>query len=387
MMKKAIILVILSMALSITACDNRQDAASQPESIIATDAVRSSTAETTQPQIELRPAAADTDPLTNIVRCDPIRLPDDISGFTAADRRADGFGFIAYNTDGQLTYLHISEDMQTSESFVLTPPADPEKYFNSYRCFAFDKEGFWAVVISESNDGLVSNDTKTDGDRYEGEKDQYLLCRYAENGTLISAIPAKELQDYKITDSFECVNGLLYIMLYDDRVVQIDKETAEVSQVLDLSEEGTSFNKKFLGSDRDDRPVVLKEKVTYAPDKKTINAAAVTEFDIASGSCGQTIYTTGDNWDRQRFSVLKGCGEYRLFINTYSELIGIRDDGAQDVLIDIDASELDIQSVPNVYDIQILPLDDRKFLELYEYGPDGKTAACCLTRRHESEVG
>lgn len=379
---------ITSAALLLTGCQKPQTAA--PGQSSTTTAASSVHDSSTQTLTETQPISTDNTSLTNIVSCDQIRLPDDISGFTTAERTADGFGCIVYNNDGQLTYLHISDDMQTSESFILTPPTDPEKYFNSYRCFAFDEGEFWTIVIPESNEGLVSYDQQTDGDlesRNEGEQDQYLLCRYADNGTLISAIPANELKDHQITDSFECAGGSLYITLRDDRILQIDKGTAKISAVLDLSNEDDSYNDKFLCFDRDDKPVLLKEKVTYAPDSHIINEATVSEFDIASGSCGQTIYTTGDNWDQKRFSVLKGCGEYRLFINTYSELIGIRDDGTQDVLIDIDASELNIQSVPDMYDIKIVPFDDTKFLELYEYGPYGKTAAFCLTRKHGSEIG
>jgi hypothetical protein len=136
--------------------------------------------------------------------------------------------------------------------------------------------------------------------------------------------------------------------------------------------------------------------VSYAPDKHTINEAVVSEFNLESCSCGQTIYTAGDNWNKTKISVLKGCGEYRFFINTYSELIGIKDDGTQDLLIDIDSSDLDTQImipddyyVPytnNLFDINIIPVDETRFLGLYEHYPECITEAFRLTRKHESEI-
>ncbi len=396
MKNKHYIAAITSVILLLTGCQQAQTPASEQNSITQTtkteqDSTTQNTAteqsSTTQTLTETQPTTADNTPLTNIVRSDSIKLPDDIISFIQAERTEDGIGCIAYNEHRQLTYLHISEDMQTSEAFVLTSPSDQEQYYSTrYRWFDIEEDGIWAIVNNEGHK----------------EIEPYLLCHYAKNGELISAIPANELQDHMMSDyrlggDFEAVGDVLYLTTYDGKVLQIDKGTAKVSVVSDLKKEDDSYNVKYLCFDRDDKPILLREKSESAPDSYTIHEADISEFDLESGSCGQTIYTTGDNRDSKKsFFVLKGCGEYRLFINTNSELIGIRDDSTQEVLIDLDASDLDmndstlmdcLQPPYSTSDIMIVPTDDIHFLGHIIKNTDYKTAAYRLTRKHESEIG
>ena len=370
----------------ITASESEiENTTTEEQDITTTQTTTTEQITTTQTLTETQPLTTDNTPLTDIVRCDQIKLPDDILSFIQAERTEDGIGCIVYNERRKLTYLHINEDMRTSEAFVLTSPSDQEQYYSSRRWFAIEEDGIWAIVKNEN---------------YK-EIEPYLLCHYAKNGELISSIPANELQDYSLSDyrlggDFESVGDVLYLTLYDGKVLQIDKETAKVSIVSDLYKEDDSYNKKYLFFDRDDKPILLREKIESAPDTHTIHEASVSEFDFESGSCGQTIYTTGDNWDSKNyFFVLKGFGEYRFFINTSSELIGIRDDGTTESLIDLDASDVDrngaindcLQPPYSTSDIMIVPADDTHFLGHILHSPDYKTAAYCLTRKHESEIG
>jgi hypothetical protein len=178
--------------------------------------------------------------------------------------------------------------------------------------------------------------------------------------------------------------------MYDCKILQIDKETAKISVATDMGREQypEGYNDKFLCFDRDNKPVVLQEKVYSVPDYHRIEETTVIDYDLASDSCGQTLYSTDKELDK--VNIVKGCGEYRFFINTHHELIGIKDDGTQEVLIDIDASELDKQimtpddyPVPytnGMFDINIIPVDDTQFLAIYEHYPNGVTEAYCLTR-------
>ena len=118
---------------------------------------------------ETQPPAPEITPLTNIVRCDPITLPDDISRYTLAERIGEGFSGIVYNMDHQPTYLHISEDMQTAETFVLTPPEDQEDYSLVYQWFALEDGGIWSIALMESHGVLKPYDPQTDGDTTTGK--------------------------------------------------------------------------------------------------------------------------------------------------------------------------------------------------------------------------
>ena len=419
---------ITAALLLLTGCQQSQNSGSNSDSstqaVTGTQATESETDSTTEPQTtepetdittEAQTTAPAAAPLSNIVNCDKIKLPDDIRSFDKIERTSDGFSGIAYcNKDSgkiDMAYLHISEDMQTVEKSLLTPPEKQEDYSLLYQYFALEGSDIWSFAIMESHGGLKPYDPQTDGDSYDWEKwnaakqEQYILCHYDKNGSLLSTIPVNELQDYRNPQngefgnvkSFDCVDEALYMTIFDDRVLQINKETAGVTLVSDLCKDDTYYNGKLLCFDRDNKPVLLQEKVTYAPDKHSINEAVVSEFDIESSSCGQALYTTGDNWDRAKISVIKGCGEYRFFINTYSELIGIKDDGTQEVLIDIYDSDLDTQIktsdndyVPytdDLFDINIIPVDDTQFLGFYQHYPECRTDGFCLTRKPESELG
>ena len=381
--------------------DVETDVVTQPSTGTQTTKTQTITTQTTanehititQTYADTETTVQDTTPLSNIVRYESINLPDGIESFLNSERAADGFSYIVYygeQGDRDMAYLHISEDMQTIEMSVLTPPDDKSVYDFFYRGSAFEEDGIWVIVSKESKD------------RNEGENVQYLLCHYAEDGTLLSTVPAKDIwvntYTYLNNEGFNCVGDMLYMTLSDGKILQIDKETAEDSVITDLGIDYDHANSlrdyKFLCFDRDDKPVLLQEKVYSVPDKSEIKEAVVYEFDLASGSCGQTLYSIGE--DLNKISFLKGCGEYRFFINTYNELIGIKDDGTQEVLIDIKASDLETQimnpddyPVPytnNLFDINIIPADDTRFLGLYMHYPEYRTEAFRFTRKHESEL-
>ena len=350
----------------------------------------------TQTFADTETTVQDTTPLSNIVRFEPIKLPDNIRGIRNFERTADGFSGIVeygsslndYGRELNMAYLHFSEDLQTIEMSVLTPPGDKSVYYFSYISSAFEEDGIWVIVCKDRKD------------QNENEMWQYLLCHYAEDGTLLSVIPVNDLRNISNED-FNCVGDMLYTTMSDGRFVQIDKETGEISVITDLGREYADrscyFNKKLLCFDRDDKPVLLQLKEYGYPDYSRIEEIVVSEFDLASGSCGQTLYSIGEGLgELKQIRFLKGFGEYRFFINKYSEFIGIKDDGTQEVLIDINASDLEAQimnpddyAVPytnNLFNINIIPVDDTQFLAFYEHYPECRTEAFRLTRKRESEL-
>ena len=343
---------------------------------------------------ETMPAAPDTTPLTNIVRFDPVALPGNVGCFWMAERTADGFGCIALDMDGKESYLHISEDLQTAEANVLTPPAAQDGFTLYNRWFALGDSEIWAIAILESHGDLKPYDPQTDDSSYDwdswdaAEQKQYLLCRYAENGTLVSAVPADELADYRNFaggsaydqfQNFDCAGGVLYLTLDDGRVLQIDKETAAISVVSNLHNQEDPYSRNTLYFDRDNKPLLLQvQEGPLTPDGTDyVNQYTLSEYDLASGTCGQVIYSYAARDNGTYVSVQKGSGEYRLFVDNCDELIGIRDDGSLEHLIDIDGSDL--------LNTEIVPIDDAHFLG-FQYLDSGRTEVYRLTRKHESEI-
>ena len=182
------------------------------------------------------------------------------------------------------------------------------------------------------------------------------------------------------------------MMMNTGKILQIDKETANVTLTADVGRERYSegYNYKYLCFDRDNKPVLFQKKVWLIPDYSRVDAAAVLEFDLSSGSSGQTLFTIDEELDE--ISFLKGSGEYRFFINTYKKFIGVKDNGEQEVLIDIEADNLekrimnpDDYAVPytnDLFDINIIPIDNTKYLALYEHYPENITEAYRLTRKN-----
>ena len=353
------------------------------------------TSETTQ--VTAKPKTKTFSP-DGSLSCESINQPENMSVFIKADRTADGFGCITYDYTNEKKYYQIyyhsfSENLQTVKTSSLAIPeldgyslASPTNYYLP----AFDGTEIWAFVTLWS-DTEIQTPEVTGGDTHTIRETQYLLCHYDESGSLLSTIPVNEFKDYSPHSirNFVCSGGKLYMTMSDSNILQIDKETAKISVAADLGREQypEGYNRKFLCFDRDDKPVVLQEKWYVAPDTSKIEETKIIDYDLESGSSGQTLYSTDEVL--KEVTVVKGCGEYRFFINTHHELIGIKDDGSKEVLIDIDASELENQimtpedhPVPytdNLFDINIIPVDDTQFLALYWHYPDGVTEAYCLT--------
>lgn len=330
--------------------------------------------------------------------CESINQPENMSVFIMADRTADGFGCITYDYSNEKTYYQIyyhsfSEDLQTVKTSSLAIPeldgyslASPTNYYLP----VFDGTEIWAFVTLWSDNEIKTPEVT--GETHTVSVPQSLLCHYGENGSLLSAIPVNEFENYSPNriQNFVRSGGNLYMTMSDSTILQIDKETAKISVAADLGKENLpeGYNRKFLCFDRDDKPVVLQEKWYVAPDTSKIEETNIIDYDLESGSSGQTLYSTDEVL--KEVTIVKGCGEYRFFINTHHELIGIKDDGSNEVLIDIDASELENQimtpedhPVPytdNLFDINIIPVDDTQFLALYLHYPDYRTEAYCLTR-------
>ena len=357
---------------------------------VSESSVTTSTAETSAPSATPAASEAPAALQSDAARCEQIKLPGDIYSYIKARRTADGFGCIGYNQNRQLAYMHISEDMKTSEVFVLTPPDHGDYDVLRYHCYAFDNGGVWAIVNRESHDGPEPEGGRTvsNQDEYEiwdsSRQDHYLLCHYAVDGTLISSASLEGLQDsslrYISAESFECVGEILYLKSrYDDKTFRINKETAEVSVTRETEREKKIY--KYLCIDRDDKPLMLQENVDIVPDCAEIKKASVFEFDLESGSFGQTLYTTDDGWELESYSiagpefrVVKGCGQYRFFVSTGSEFIGVRDNGEQEVLFDFDSDFVTNSTIidclktkyykENIKNIEIIPADDTHFLGL-----------------------
>ena len=336
----------------------------------------------------------DTTPLTSIVRCDPIRLPDNVCSIRITVRDADGIAGIADTEDMQDLYLHIGNDLQSVETAVLTPPADDGDFSLSARHYAIADNGIWAIALMESHDGMKPYDPETDGtdfdwDRWDAvEQQRYLLCRYAANGTLVSAVSADELLDYREftdTSAYDQVgqltaeDGELYVTLHDGRVLRIDKETAAVSVAADLSGgDQTCYYVNELCFDRDGKPVQFTQREgDLAPDgSEYLYENTAREYDLAANAPGQVLFTQ-ENPIAYYSSMIRGTGDYRLFMNSSTAMTGIRDDGTQEVLIDWDASDL--------LNVDAVPLDETTFFG-YCYNDDGCLEAFRLTRRHTSEI-
>lgn len=331
-------------------------------------------------------------------RLESIGQPDNMSVLLMADRTADGFGCLTYNYEDEkakIYYHHFSEDLKTATSSLLTIPEKDGYHFvcnKDYYLTAFDRSDIWAFAWLWSDTELKTFDPDLGEERTVWGK-QFLLCHYDKNGSLLSTDPVNYFKhdDYLNIKSFDCVGGALYMTMSDGRILQFDKDTAEVTLAADIGHENyPGYNEKYLCFDRDNKPLLIQKKTYLAPDYSRIDGAAVLEFDLTSGSSGQTLYTIDEELDE--ISFLKGIGEYRFFINTYRKFIGVKDNGEQVVLIDIETDNLekrimrpDDYAVPytnNLFDINIIPIDDSQYFALYRHYPELKTEAYRLTRKN-----
>ncbi len=329
------------------------------------------------------------DPLTTQVRVEELELDITDGGFASIFPTADGYGTFLYpDRERGMHYVQFSKDMTATADTPLTPPATQEDFYYTSGLYTYADGTIYSLAVMEWHSGMAPYDNSGNGKEFDWEayekavKFRYLLCTYTTDGTLASAVPVDGLHDYRedrlnLFSQFTLENEELYLTLTNGCILHINKENGDVTEVYRMENVTDSMDMNLtLCRDRDGTLLLhtarnILNQSTMMWDYET----NICEFDLQSGTCGAELYRVeGDSTDYAGF--VPGYGDYRFCVRTKDHLLGIKEDGTEEQLIEWKLSDL-----PSP---EIFPLGDNQFFS-HHWGDSGPECYR-LTRMRQSET-
>lgn len=361
------------------------------QSVPKTDPAQVAQPETAKTDADENTVPLAEDALTASVKAQVLPAPGSVWGFYNASPVSDGISLPG--NDNHL--FHYSAETSEWTETALTPMAPYNGYYDAGGVLDIREDGIGRLTVTENHSG-IDPDTLDEED-YDGWEtywsdyvSEYWLCTYTPDGTLTGKVQVTGLEAYAgvedgqvVPVSLLCEEEGTYLTLSDGGILRIEAD-GQVTQTQAPPEEENEIRedgriRTFL-RDRDGRPLVFDEREYSTPtDVSIVQNRTITEFDVKTGRTGAVLYTGEEPWSGQsRLAAPGGYGDYRLFVDRGNTLLGIREDGTAETVIDWDASDL----AP----MQTAPLPDGSFLA-YELNDGGNGTWYRLTRLHKSETG
>ena len=330
------------------------------------------------------------DALTTRVKAETVTAPDGIWGLEYEVTVADGVSIPGMDHN----LLHYSLKTSKWTETALTPFASYAGYYDAGGLVDVGENAIYRLAVMENHNNMNPADGgDTDYDFWEQYssscESDYWLCTYNTDGTLTGKMQVTGLEAYPDEYgnpqpfSFLWDHEGIFLTLQNGMILRVE-EDGSVTKTEDapVPEEGVRSDgvmRRFL-RDRDGKVLIcdVTEQSTPSNDAMTY-AQTVREFDLKTGKLGEVLYTGDEPFTGMNSrTVSGGCGDYRLFVNNANVLLGIRDDGTTETVIDWAASDLEPMTVA------VLP--DGSFLGFnYSEGENGTWYR--LTRLHKSEIG
>ncbi len=324
--------------------------------------------------------------LTTTVRMAQIEYPDILHGF--GDMMPFGEGFVCFgeNTDHGQSMYQFSADFTTHTETRMVTPASHDGYYYQGGLFAAAEDCMYGLAVMENHSNMEPYREEM-GEDYDWEawhsawESEYLLCTYAKDGTLTSAVPVEGLEDYQDQFGYMRLDDLywdgqnLWLCVHSGAILRFSLDgTYEETYRHPLAGELMEFR---IHHDRDGKPVLCVVEITTAPEGYVVYRMQLSDFDPETGQPGTPFYTV-DNDSSGYMSHMSsgGYGAYRMFVPRTDGLYGILDDGTDEMVIDWNASSLS--------NMPVMPLADGTFLAS-ESKPES-IRMLHLTRKYESEM-
>ena len=320
------------------------------------------------------------------VMIEEFEAPDGITSVYAGIQTPDGY--MTFGNDGEV--IRLDENFNMKSKTQLVPMASYDGYYQTSHFVALGEDTIYALIVMENHQGMDPADGQKTAEPdpdwwnryYETWTSEYYLCTYTPDGVMADKVKIEDLADYQSEyhyDRFQQVwqtGGQFYCALENGQILRIgtDGSVSEVGKLTD--EEDAWVSGMNCLQDKNGRTLLFTDINASAPDGSYQEERRVIEFDAEKGTIGRTIYT--DTTSSSLYPPLSGCtDDYLLFLNrnneSHGELVGIREDGTAEHLIDWYASD----SEP----MQVVPLADGTFIGQKF---DGKLYR--LRRLHPSEI-
>ena len=327
------------------------------------------------------------DTLTTQVRTEKLDAPEYFQPYTM-QKTADGF---VYTTmiDNRYYAVQCDADMQEVSKAELTPFAPYDGYYQALLWSCISDGTLYGLVVMQNHSNMNPDDAPENDpdwwDKYnESCVSDYYLCTYAADGTMVAKVKLDALEDYadeygdlSIVD-MKAGDGKFYLMRWNGSFLQLGMD-GTVTETVPAVQNTSNIMGASLLTDRDGKLVVWNLFNQPDADGDYSEQYTFSEFDTAQGKPGDVFFTgTSYNNYGNLVPFSGGIGEYRLFVNDGGKLVGIKDDGSSEPLIDWTASDLNPMSV--------VPLEDGSFIGQMIDRNYGTAGYYRVTRLHSSEL-
>ena len=324
------------------------------------------------------------DPLTDHVKAERLTPPNELGWITSAVQTADGILLLG-NSTAILRYEPASGTWTQTELAKMAPY---EGFYDCGGLVSAGEDGFHRLTVMENHNNMDpadGGDTNYDfwEQYYSSCVTEFWLCTYAPDGTLSGKVQVTGLEDYPDADGNILPHDLLweddggFLTLMDGTILRITAD-GSVTKTEDAPD-GDNLIRRALLRDRDGGVLLCDTcEETAQQDGALSWVTTIRAFDTTTGKPGAALLTAAEPFSGYNTQVMSGgSGEYRLFVNDEKHLLGIKDDGATETVIDWSASDLDPMSV--------VPLADGRFVS-YSFDSSGGFAFYLLTRLKASEA-
>lgn len=318
----------------------------------------------TQETGEITQIAEDT--LTTTAKRQKITMPEEIGIYDYPEPIDNGFRLFAADNDNVTHLYEFDTDFTLTADRMFVPPAAHDGYYYCGGLYTIGETGFHSLTVMENHSDMEpykEGMENYDWDAYHGAwESEYLLCTYAQDGTLTEKISIEGLEDYRQSQGYDqftqilAGDGVFWLTLMDGRILKLTPDgTTEEAYVPELEGDDYVQYGRFI-YDRDGKTVYAQTICGVDPsDRSSTSRLALCEFDPRTGSVSEPFsviveeYYTG--FDPSVYS--GGYGDYRLFVSTQKSLLGIRDDGTQEEVVNWENSDLSR--------LEVIPMPDGTF--------------------------
>lgn len=385
-MKK--LLLLLTVCVTLTSCASA-GTKSDPDNSAPSPA-ESSVVSTTDELKSNEEMKTELVQLTNCYKKEDFALPDGARMILTATKLEDG-DFMVYMSSmdyNSYSLCRTNADFSSMEPFTYEQPEEIQNYDFVDNSLFFNPDGSaCSIVTLEDHGGLVIPEEYDENFDYDSYNDNctttYMILTYGKDGKILTKsvfeYPAELYDDYGyISSGMAVADGNSILMPFEDGSIRRISADGEFTTVYELEnpEDYTYTQSSNLFRDRDGKIIatVMEEKKSddlngYECPERSFSFRELTD----EGLSGEVLYSCSES---DIFSsMVAGRGDYRFFVPTYDGVVGVKDDGTNDIVIDWLSSSLDC--------MQIIPCGENDFIGI-DFSSD--SGAFKLVPRDMSEL-
>lgn len=354
-MKK--LLLFLTVCITLTSCSSAGTKSTPDTSVSSSN--DSSAVDSVSETSSLDEMKSELLQLTNCYKQENFSLPDNMIYISSVSKLSDG-SIIIYmdNTfNKHALYYKTDSDFSAFELFEYEKPEEMQNTDVAYDNLLFNPDGtFCSLVELQNHGGIVAPDEWDENFDYESYNDNCittnLICTYSADGKILTKTefeyPEETYSDYGYVASGRPVaDGDSILMPFEDGSIRRINADGKFETVYELENPNDYLyiNTPHLYRDRDGKIIAMitEAKETYDSNGNPRTETNINFREFDGKKMGDILYSCKEY--ELNSSIVFGRGDYRFFVPTNNGLIGIKDNGSTDTVIDWLASSMESMMV------------------------------------------